>query len=219
MLRAFQRATPTTCRDSQRRRAFFNFTRFSSTPPFARNESETQSYHERKILPYRRNELYKIIADVESYSNFVPYCCSSRVLQDKAWQDGTTEMEAELTVGFLAFRESYVSTVTCKPDEFVEAVASSSSPLFKTLTTVWRLQPVSSSHHFSTSLPQDISARSFASQTLVDQGPTLVTLDLAFAFANPMHATISAAFFGQVSKLMVKAFEQRCIALYGPRTD
>lgn len=29
-------------------------------------------------------------------------------------------MEAELTVGFLAFKESYVSTVTCKPDDFVE---------------------------------------------------------------------------------------------------
>jgi len=31
-----------------------------------------------------------------------------------------TVMEAELTVGFLAFKESYISTVTCKPDEFVE---------------------------------------------------------------------------------------------------
>jgi coenzyme Q-binding protein COQ10 len=47
-------------------------------------------------------------------------------------------------------------------------------------------------------------------------GPTLVTLDLAFAFSNPVHATISAVFFGQVSKLMVKAFEERCMEVYGP---
>ncbi|KAF8558931.1 cyclase/dehydrase, partial [Imleria badia] len=187
------------------------------------HESETQSYHERKILPYRRSELYKVIADVESYSDFVPYCTGSRILQSKAWQDGTTVMEAELTVGFLAFRESYVSTVTCKPDEFVEVQpfcsSSSSTPLFKTLNTAWRLQPVSSSSvQLSTSPLQDISARNCDARTPLDQGPTLVTLDLAFAFANPMHATVSATFLGQVSKLMVKAFEQRCVALYGPRT-
>lgn len=53
-----------------------------------------------------------------------------------------------------------------------------------------------------------MSERSSASR-----GPTLVTLDLAFAFANPAHAVVSAAFFGQVSKLMVTAFERRCAAL------
>ncbi|KAG8218696.1 polyketide cyclase/dehydrase [Butyriboletus roseoflavus] len=169
---------------------------------------------------YRRSELYKIIADVESYSNFVPYCTGSRILESKARQNGTTVMEAELTVGFLAFKESYISTVTCKHDESVEAIGSSSSPLFKTLSTIWRLQPLSPcTPQLSTPLPPEIPARSFASQALPDPGPTLVTLDLAFAFANPLHATVSATFFGQVSKLMVKAFEQRCVVLYGPRTD
>lgn len=48
-----------------------------------------------------------------------------------------------------------------------------------------------------------------------DNGPTLVTLDLAFSFANPVHAAVSSAFFGQVSRVMVKAFEERCLAIYG----
>ncbi|KAN0097399.1 Polyketide cyclase / dehydrase and lipid transport domain containing protein [Tylopilus felleus] len=217
LARVFQRATPTTCHE--RRRSFFNFVKFPSTDPFDHNPSKAKSYHEEKIFPCRRSELYKVIADVDSYSNFVPYCTGSRILESKPCQDGITVMEAELTVGFLAFKESYVSTVTCKPNEYVEAVASSSTPLFKTLTTTWRLQPVSSSSLLSTSLSQDMSAKSFASRTSLDQESTLVTLDLAFAFANPMHATVSATFFGQVSKLMVKAFEQRCIALYGPRAN
>ncbi|KAH0839981.1 dehydrase and lipid transport-domain-containing protein [Lanmaoa asiatica] len=217
MLRVFQHATPITRRGAQRRRAFFNFPKIPSTNPFA---SEAQSYHERKIFPYRRNELYKIIADVESYSNFMPYCTGSTILGSKVWRDGAMVMEAELAVDFLAFKESYVSTVTCKPLEYVKAVASSSSPLFKALSAVWRLQPVpSSSPQLSTSLPQEISVRSFGSGAFPDQGPTLVTLDLAFAFANPMYATVSATFLGQVSKHIVKAFEQRCIVLHGPRTD
>ena len=47
-------------------------------------------------------------------------------------------------------------------------------------------------------------------------GPTLLTLDLSYAFANPLHAAVSSTFFGQVSKLMVEAFEKRCLAVYGP---
>ena len=47
-----------------------------------------------------------------------------------------------------------------------------------------------------------------------DNSPTLVTLDVSFAFASPVHAAVSAAFFGQVSKRMVEAFEERCQEIY-----
>ncbi|KIK98005.1 hypothetical protein PAXRUDRAFT_135134 [Paxillus rubicundulus Ve08.2h10] len=196
---------------------------FFTLPSLSSLEPEPQTYHERKIFPYRPNELYQIVADVASYPAFVPYCTASRILERKACQDGVTVMDVELTVGFLAFKESYVSKVTCKPFESVHAVASSSTPLFKTLTTVWRFQPASSdSPHFSMGPPRhgcEQSYRGITSGTFPGSGPTLVTLDLAFAFANPVHATISATFFGQVSKLMVKAFEERCIAMYGPGTE
>ena len=48
-----------------------------------------------------------------------------------------------------------------------------------------------------------------------DVGPTLVSLELSFAFANPVHAAVSGAFFGKVSGLMVKAFDERCLKVYG----
>lgn len=51
-----------------------------------------------------------------------------------------------------------------------------------------------------------------------DAGPTLVTLDIAFAFENPLHSALSAKFFGNVSMLMVQAFEERCLAVYGSGT-
>lgn len=44
---------------------------------------------------------------------------------------------------------------------------------------------------------------------------TLVKYDIAFDFANPLHAAISAKFFGQVSGLMMRAFEDRCEEVYG----
>lgn len=97
---------------------------------------------------------------------------------------------------------------------FEQAVASSSTPLFKTLSTTWRFQAASpNSPHLSAGR---LSSTSTTLPVNQNTGPTLVTLDLAFAFSNPVHATISATFFGQVSKLMVKAFEERCLEVYGP---
>ncbi|KAG6336600.1 hypothetical protein ID866_2476, partial [Astraeus odoratus] len=198
--------------------AFFNFSNNSSFPPFlGSNGSETQTYHERKILPYRSSDLYRIVADVESYPNFLPYCTGSRVFNRSEREDGVALMDAEITVGFLTFRESYVSVVTCKPYESVrQAVASSSTPLFKTLSSVWRFQPASpNSPHPSWNPPLGHPSKT-ASETSSGDGPTLVTLDIEFAFANPIHAALSAKFFDQVSRLMVKSFEERCLAVYGP---
>ena len=81
----------------------------------------------------------------------------------------------------------------------VQAVAASSTPLFKMLETTWRFQPSGGSARVDDT----------------DTGPTILSLDLAYEFANPMHAAVSGAFFGKVSTLMVKAFEERCVRVYG----
>lgn len=191
-------------RSSCYRRAFFSLPNISPDSP------ETQIYHERKILPYRSSDLYQIVADVESYPNFLPYCTGSRVSNRSEREDGVILMHAELTIAFLTFRESYVSSVTCKPYESVQAIASSST-LFKTLNSVWRFQPVSPNSPHPSKTPLSHTAG-----TSPDDGPTLVTLDIEYAFANPMHAVVSAKVFGQVSQLLVKSFEARCLAVYGP---
>lgn len=146
--------------------------------------------------------------------------------------------EAELTVGFLGFKESYVSQVTCTPYDSVEvrrmsshtsmtlysvvvhaqAIASSATPLFKTLTTTWRFQPADrASPHPSQNAapPRDIDAKGSPSVPDIDR-PTLLSIDLVYAFSNPLHAGISSAFFQQISKMMVAAFEERCLQVYGP---
>lgn len=178
----------TTSRRLLPKRSTYHRTLFSlpSFPP-----SGEQTYHEQKIFPYKRSELYAIVSDVSSYPQFIPYCTGSRILH-KATHDGSTIMDAELTVGFMAFQESYVSKVTCTPFSSVEAVASSSTPMFKSLKTIWRFQPAGEKEHH-----------------------TLVSLDLAFDFVNPLYASLSSAFFDKVSGGMVMAFEKRCDEVCG----
>ncbi|KAJ7781268.1 dehydrase and lipid transport-domain-containing protein, partial [Mycena metata] len=195
------------------RRRLFSLPDFSNLLPGA---TDLQTYHEQKTLPYTRQQLYQVVSDVGSYQHFIPFCSASRVLSTTDEARIPIVLDAELTVQFLALKESYVSKVTCIPLESVQAVASSSTPLFKELTTTWRFQPIPErgllSSGRSSALPSTIPPNDSTATAA-----TLVSLDLAFAFASPIHAAISSSFFGQVSKLMVNAFEERCAEVYGHR--
>ncbi|KAF9782204.1 dehydrase and lipid transport-domain-containing protein [Thelephora terrestris] len=189
-------------RPSWRSRTFFGIPDLSSLSPFSTPTSggDKQTYNTQKVLPYSRQQLYGVVADVDSYNKFVPFCTRSKVLSQREPLQGLKipdgfSMDAELTIGFLSFTESYVSKVTCSPYDSVKAVASSSTPLFKSLETTWKFEPVAHASGGNES--------------------TLVRYDIAFAFANPLHAAISAKFFGQVSGLMMHAFEDRCERVYG----
>lgn len=84
-------------------------------------------YRERKVLPYSQQQLYSVIADIDSYSSFIPFLTSSKVLngesgkKSKMWLDSDPNdkgkvhrLQAELGVGFAGFAESYVSNVECR---------------------------------------------------------------------------------------------------------
>ncbi|KAF8165380.1 dehydrase and lipid transport-domain-containing protein [Crassisporium funariophilum] len=187
-------------------RSLFSLPSFSSFPVF---ESKPQIYNEQKIFPYSEKELYAVVADVASYPRFIPFCIGSRI-DKSAFQQAMqkeTVIDAELTVGFLSFKESYVSTVTCRPFESVQAVASSATPLFKALSTTWRFGG-------STKSQVPSSSSNGKQDPLIE---TLVSFNLTYEFADPIYASVSSTFFGRVSKLMIKAFEDRCVEVYGPR--
>ena len=69
------------------------------------------------------------MADVDSYNKFIPFCTGSKVLSRReALKDlkipDAFSMDAELTVGFLSFTESYVSKVICSPCSSVKVSLS-----------------------------------------------------------------------------------------------
>lgn len=83
------------------------------------------------IFRYSQKQLYDIVADVDSYQHFIPFCVGSRVLTPrKPLSTGAEsrhtanpspyEVEAQLRVGFMGVQESYVSAVTCQPYKTVQ---------------------------------------------------------------------------------------------------
>ncbi|GJJ07044.1 hypothetical protein Clacol_001242 [Clathrus columnatus] len=188
------------------------------------NSNSTEKYHERKILPYAQEQMYNVVADVESYKHFLPYCSQSRVLSKTVTNDegdGVIKLQGELTVAFMGIEETYISDVKCRPNELVQAVASTGTPLFKSLMTTWSFQPASvTSPHPTANITETLQKKPHTTSALTStHGPTLVTFDLEFAFANPLYAHLSSKFSSKVAKLMIDAFERRCLHLYGPGTE
>ncbi|KAL1878040.1 hypothetical protein VTK73DRAFT_8175 [Phialemonium thermophilum] len=94
-----------------------------------------QTIQARRVLRYPKEQVYDLIADVDSYSSFLPFCTSSRVTSwvKPALTPGTTTStsiaprrwpaRADLTVGWGPITESYTSRLYCVPGEIVEAVS------------------------------------------------------------------------------------------------
>lgn len=79
---------------------------------------------------YSADELFDIVADVDRYREFLPYCVDSRVLgpslrpsRPREADGATYIVDAELTIGFAAIRESYVSEVRYRDGEWVKVCA------------------------------------------------------------------------------------------------
>ncbi|GAB0138558.1 hypothetical protein EsDP_00006789 [Epichloe bromicola] len=159
--------------------------------------SDTQTITATRTLPYAQQPLYKLIADVDSYSTFVPYCSHSRVTQwsERDEQGRAWPTLADLHVGWGGFNEVFTSRLRCVPEASVEAVsgdpasveAKAASAVFKSLVTRWHLKPLS----------QEASPS------------TEVHLTIKYQFVNPLYAAVSAAVSDKVAGLMIEAFEKR----------
>ncbi|KAL6822408.1 dehydrase and lipid transport domain-containing protein [Trichoderma camerunense] len=153
-----------------------------------------------RTLPYRHEPLYELIADVDSYSSFVPYCSHSQVTKWSSPDDSGRRWPAiaDLHVGWGGFDEVFTSRLLCVPGVSVEArsggsagggsLAQDASSVFKTLETLWYLTPV---------------ARQSAAPS------TEVRLTIKFEFVNPLYAAVSAAVSDKIAALMIDAFEKR----------
>ncbi|KAG8158797.1 hypothetical protein KVR01_011240 [Diaporthe batatas] len=168
---------------------------FQPSKPLTINVSRT--------LPYPREKLYDMIADVDAYSSFLPYCQHSRVTRWSEADGGGRAWPAEgdLTVGFGPITQSYTSRIVCVPGRSIEALSGrhegipgpAGSP-FESLVTKWTVR--------------DAIVKRIGTWSTVD-------LDLTMRLADPLVRMMLSKVVDETATKMVDAFEQRARDLFG----
>src|SRR5688500_10697080 len=83
--------------------------------------------------------MFALVADVEKYPQFVPLCEALSVRSRKE-RDGRSVLVADMTVGYLAIRETFTTQVLLKPEQNAIEVKYIDGP-FKYLSNEWRFTP------------------------------------------------------------------------------
>jgi coenzyme Q-binding protein COQ10 len=91
-------------------------------------------YAERRKLPYAPEQLFDLVADIETYPQFLPWCIGARITGQ---QDNI--VTADLVIGWKMIRETFTSKVTLnKPFEI--SVDYLHGPM-KNMVNRWRFEP------------------------------------------------------------------------------
>jgi coenzyme Q-binding protein COQ10 len=146
------------------------------------------AHSESRIVPYTADLMYAVVAEVEKYPQFLPWCLALRVLSREREEDRDA-LHAEMLVGFGALRERYTSRVVLGSAARTVDVTQADGP-FRRLETHWRFTP------------QDGGCRA--------------DFSIAFAFKNPLLEAVAGRAFEQALLKMTDAFETRAKSLSSP---
>ena len=144
-------------------------------------------HSESRYMPYRAEQMYALIADIEAYPHFLPWCTLCRIRKDKRDAKGRGIIDADLMISFKVFREQFGSRVTFDPDSWEINVVYLDGP-FNHLLNKWRFTPKSNG--------------------------CIVDFHVDFELRNRTLQKIIGVAFGDAIQRIVRAFEDRAAELY-----
>jgi coenzyme Q-binding protein COQ10 len=88
------------------------------------------THAEQRLLPYTQEQLFALVADIERYPEFLPWCIGARI------RDRSPHLiVADLVIGFKMFRERFTSRVALDPPRKID-VTYAEGP-FRYLNNHW----------------------------------------------------------------------------------
>lgn len=147
------------------------------------------THAEKRVMPYSAAQMYDLIADIERYPEFLPWCAAVRI-RDRNEQGGVEAIDADMVVSFKVFREKFGSRVVLRPGEHAIDVSYLDGP-FRHLDNKWVFHPL-------------------------EDGSCEVDFYVDFEFRSRTLQALIGVVFHEAMRQIVKAFEKRAMALYGP---
>ncbi len=146
------------------------------------------THAEKRVMPYSADQMYALIADIERYSEFLPWCQATRIRDVRETPDGQV-IDADLVISFKVFRERFGSRVTLRPDAQEIDVEYLDGP-FRYLNNHWRFRDMPG-------------------------GQCEVDFFVDFEFKSRTLQAVIGLVFNEAMQRIVRAFETRAQDLYG----
>jgi len=98
------------------------------------------THAEKRVLPYRPEQLFDLVADIERYPEFLPWCVGVRIRERQS-----DSVVADLIIGFKMIRERFTSRVKLDRPGLRIDVAYAEGP-FRYLNNHWLFEPLPDGH-------------------------------------------------------------------------
>ena len=130
-----------------------------------------------------KETIFNVIANIENYPTFLPWCIGARITDKKHLSDIVIQ-RAELVIAFKSFRESFFSDIQLNRKNWTINIQSNKKP-FKSLKGQWIIQE--KDNHCE------------------------VSFEIKFEFKSIILEKIIGVVFFNAVKSIVKAFEEQCL--------
>ena len=149
-------------------------------------------HRDSRNLPYSASQMYRLVADIESYPQFLPWNSAARIRSRETRPDGAEEVAADLVISFKVFRERFGSRVVLWPER----------------DGVWQIDTEYLDGPFK-------YMRSGWTFTDRPEGRCHVDFFVDFEFKNAILQRLIGVVFQEAMSRIVRAFEDRARRLYG----
>lgn len=148
-------------------------------------------FETRHRVAFTARQMYDLVADVETYPQFLPLCEGLVVRSREPLADGQL-ITADMTVGYQAIREHFTSRVSLAPAELMITARSNDGP-FRQLENRWTFRDATG-------------------------GGCDVDFFVAYEFSSFMLQLLMGGMFEHAVRRFTAAFEERARTVYGRNT-
>lgn len=150
-------------------------------------------HQDSRDLPYTARQMFDLVADVESYPQFLPWNSAARIRSRITRPDGAEEIAADLVISFKVFRERFGSRVVLWPDRDEDGALRIETEYldgpFRHLRSGWAFKDR-------------------------PEGGCRIEFFVDFEFRNLILQKLIGAVFNEAMHRIVRAFEDRAKVLY-----
>ena len=136
------------------------------------------AHAESRIVPYTADSMFAVVADVERYPEFLPWCAGLRVL-GRETSEGREIVIAQMLVGYKALRERYTSRVVIdRAAHTIDAVQTEG--VFRLLENHWRFTPMGDKCRIDFSIVFEFKNRLLGAVANAALAPVMLRMSQAF---------------------------------------